>query len=208
MSDYQLVINLAVALLLGALIGIERQWRAREAGLRTTALVAAGSALFVLLSKYGFVDLGHVRSQTYDGSRVAAQIVSGIGFLGAGVIMRGGRRVHGINTAATLWCSAAIGALSGAGMFLLAVAGTAAVLLTHVMLRPVARRLDRSPTAGDELPGAYRLWACCQEADAPHVRRLLIQLLDRTDFVLRTVRTDPDESHGQATPTGRWWPRS
>jgi putative Mg2+ transporter-C (MgtC) family protein len=103
---------------LGTVIGFERQYRARMAGLRTNALVAVGATLFVLLSANGF------SGATADPTRVAAQIVSGIGFLGAGVILRDGLNLRGLNTAATLWCSAAVGALAGAGMFTVALAGT------------------------------------------------------------------------------------
>src|SRR6516225_10064767 len=105
MNWVHFTISLATAFVLGAAIGAERQWRQRMAGLRTNALVSVGAALFVLLGTS--VSGG-------DGLRVAAQVVSGIGFLGAGVIMRDGLNVRGLNTAATLWCSAAVGTLSGA----------------------------------------------------------------------------------------------
>src|SRR5947209_6866679 len=119
---------------LGAAIGFERQYRARMAGLRTNALVAVGATLFVLLSAYGFNAVPD--SGSADPTRVAAQIVSGIGFLGAGVIMRDGLNVRGLNTAATLWCSAAVGALAGAGLFTPAIAGTIVVLAANTVLRP------------------------------------------------------------------------
>src|ERR1700693_4318973 len=99
----------AVALSLGALIGVERQWRQRMAGLRTNALVALGAALFELLA----VQMSALSG--VDPTRIAAYVVSGIGFLGAGVILRDGVSVRGINTAATIWCSAAVGVLAGAG---------------------------------------------------------------------------------------------
>lgn len=99
MSTLEMLLRLGAGIGLGALIGIERQYRARMAGLRTNALVAAGSALFVLLSANGF------HGGDADPTRVAAQIVSGIGFLGAGVILRDGVNIRGLNTAATLWCA-------------------------------------------------------------------------------------------------------
>ena len=98
-----------VAVALGAMVGLERQWRQRMAGLRTNALVALGAALFELLA----VQMTGV--QAVDPTRIAAYVVSGIGFLGAGVILRDGVSVRGINTAATIWCSAAVGVLAGAG---------------------------------------------------------------------------------------------
>jgi len=107
----QSALNLLVALLLGSLIGFERQWRQRMAGLRTNTLVSLGAAIFVVFA-----------SQFSDTSptRVAAQVVSGIGFLGAGVIFKEGLNVRGLNTAATLWCSAAVGLLAGTGHWSLA----------------------------------------------------------------------------------------
>src|SRR4051794_646779 len=103
----EFALRLAVGLSCGALIGIERQWRARMAGLRTNALVAAGATVFVLYS----VAVGDSGSPT----RVASYVVSGIGFLGGGVILRDGFNVRGLNTAATLWCSAAVGVMAASG---------------------------------------------------------------------------------------------
>lgn len=119
----ELTIRLTLALLLGGAIGIEREYRAKEAGFRTHFLVALGSALFCLVSQFGFgVDLK-------DSSRVAAQVVSGIGFLGAGTIIFQKNVVRGLTTAAGLWVTAAIGLACGTGMYLAAVITTAMVLL-------------------------------------------------------------------------------
>src|ERR1700738_3821542 len=107
----------AVALALGAVIGVERQWRQRMAGLRTNALVALGAALFEL---FGVL---MANKQGIDPTRIAAYVVSGVGFLGAGVILRDGVNVRGINTAATIWCSSAVGVLAGAGSLVEAVGG-------------------------------------------------------------------------------------
>ena len=119
----ELTIRLTLALLLGGAIGIEREYRAKEAGFRTHFLVALGSALFCLVSQFGFgVDLK-------DSSRVAAQVGSGIGFLGAGTIIFQKNVVRGLTTAAGLWVTAAIGLACGTGMYLAAVLTTAMVLL-------------------------------------------------------------------------------
>lgn len=124
-------LRLLVALGLGAAIGLERQLRNHEAGLKTNALVAAGSAIFVMMAcTFGEPD------------RIVAQIVSGIGFLGAGMILRDGVHVRGLNTAATLWCSAAIGALAGAGNRTTASCAAAAVVIANILLREVAERID------------------------------------------------------------------
>lgn len=117
--------HLLAAMLLGALIGAERQWRQRMAGLRTNALVATGAAVFILSAMSASPD---------SPGRIAAQIVSGIGFLGAGVIMRDGMNVRGLNTAATLWCSAGIGVLCGLGQFWNATAATLIILCANILL--------------------------------------------------------------------------
>ena len=115
------LLRVAVALALGALIGAERQLRQRLTGLRTNALVSTGACLFVLMTQ-------GVPGLAGDASRIAAYVVSGIGFLGGGVIMRDGLNVRGLNTAATLWCSAAIGVLCGLGQFWQAAAATLIML--------------------------------------------------------------------------------
>ncbi len=119
----ELMVRLSLALVLGGAIGIEREYRAKEAGFRTHFLVALGSALFCVVSQYGFgIDLK-------DSSRVAAQVVSGIGFLGAGTIIFQKNVVRGLTTAAGLWVTAAIGLACGTGMFVAAILTTAMVLL-------------------------------------------------------------------------------
>lgn len=135
----EIVISLSVALICGTLIGVERQLRQRAAGLRTIALVAIGSALFV--------DIGHRIFLIYGGNQtpihIVAYIVSGVGFLGAGVIMRDQGGIRGINTAATLWTTAAVGAAAGADLIIEALVGTAFILGANLILRPLARVLDR-----------------------------------------------------------------
>ncbi len=190
MTTAEMLLRLGTGVGLGALIGIERQYRARMAGLRTNALVAAGSALFVLLSAHGFT------GDTADPTRVAAQIVSGIGFLGGGVILREGLTVRGLNTAATLWCSAAVGALAGAGLYLMAAAGTAAVVAVHLVLRPLGRVVDRRPETGDETPATYTFLAVTKDDAEAHVRTLLVQALSRTDFALQSVESTNADQGG------------
>jgi putative Mg2+ transporter-C (MgtC) family protein len=138
MTTIQMMLRIAAGVSLGALIGFERQYRARMAGMRTNALVSVGATLFVLLSAHGFGGMTDA-----DPTRVAAQIVSGIGFLGAGVIIRDGASVRGLNTAATLWCSAAVGALVGAGLYTVAAMGAVTVLGSNILLRWAARKVDR-----------------------------------------------------------------
>jgi putative Mg2+ transporter-C (MgtC) family protein len=183
----------AIALVLGAAIGLERQWRQRIAGLRTSALVTLGAALFetfaVLLSG----------AHGTDPTRVASYVVSGVGFLGAGVILRDGGSVRGINTAATIWCSSAVGVLAGAGYIPAAVTAAALVLVAHVGLRPVARSVDRLPVGTQAKPEtAYNIRAVCGAADEARVRTLVVQALSQGDFELRSVRSE-NLNHGGGT---------
>jgi len=147
LSWEEAALRLALAAVFGGAIGIEREFREREAGLRTHMLVAVGSALFTLASAYGFRDfLVHggavVRA---DPTRVAAQIVTGIGFLGAGAIIRQGLAVRGLTTAATLWVCAAIGLSAGAGYYSAAFITTLIVVFLLWPMRIVARRLFERP---------------------------------------------------------------
>lgn len=130
------------AFALTALVGLERRLRRKSAGLRTHALVGTGSAVFTLVSAYGFGALPGIDAGP-DPSRVAAQIVTGIGFLGAGVIFTNRDVVHGLTTAASIWLAAAIGMACGAGLVPLAVAATGLHLLSAIALTPLSRRLPR-----------------------------------------------------------------
>jgi putative Mg2+ transporter-C (MgtC) family protein len=136
-------LRLAVAAVLGGAVGLERELREREAGLRTHLLVSVGAAVFTLVSAYGFSEFryGLETGITMDPTRIAAQIVTGIGFLGAGAIIRQGLSVRGLTTAATLWVVAAIGMASGAGYYSAAVVGTLIVILSLWPLRLVSYRL-------------------------------------------------------------------
>ena len=145
LSGGEVLLRVALAAVLGGAVGIERELREREAGLRTHLLVSVGSALFTLASAYGFRDfLVHGGSVVRaDPTRIAAQIVSGIGFLGAGAIIRQGLSVRGLTTAATLWVVAAIGLASGAGYYSAAAITTAVALVSLGPLRVVAHRILR-----------------------------------------------------------------
>src|SRR5271169_7023994 len=130
MATIQFSVRLVSGLLLGAVVGLERQWRQRMAGTRTNALVAAGAAAFVMCGLL-------LDNDPSARGRIVSYVVSGVGFLGAGVIFKDGANVRGLNTAATIWCSAAIGALSGLGALNLALVLAVAVLLANMGLRPL-----------------------------------------------------------------------
>ncbi|MDT0469405.1 MgtC/SapB family protein [Streptomyces gibsoniae] len=191
LTTFDFAIRLAVGVACGALIGVERQWRARMAGLRTNALVATGATLFVLYS----VAVGDAGSPT----RVASYVVSGIGFLGGGVILRDGAGVRGLNTAATLWCSAAAGVLAASGRLELALLGTLAVLAVHLILRPAGRLLDRAPASGSDPDAVVRatVHVVCERTAEPHVRAQLLQALATSELTptgLRARREDNDQA--------------
>src|ERR1700757_997989 len=141
LSVADFALRLGVGVGCGALIGLERQWRARPAGLRPNALVAGGATLFVLYS---------VATEDTSATRVASYVVSGIGFLGGGVILREGVNVRGLNTAATLWCSAAVGVLAASGHLVFALIATGSVIAIHVVGRPLGRMIDRDNAADED----------------------------------------------------------
>ncbi|MFJ9631863.1 MgtC/SapB family protein [Streptomyces sp. NPDC091280] len=189
LTTLEFLLRLATGVGCGALIGVERQWRARTAGLRTNALVATGATLFVLYS----VAVGDANSPT----RVASYVVSGIGFLGGGVILRDGAGVRGLNTAATLWCSAALGLLAAGGQLLFAVLGTAAILTVNLALRPVARLLNRAPAAGSDPDAALRatVHVAYEHRAETHMRALLLQSLATNGLTPTGLRARRD--HGE-----------
>jgi putative Mg2+ transporter-C (MgtC) family protein len=154
-------------------------------GLRTNGLVAVGAAMFVIM--------GGLISGDGSQGRVAAYVVSGIGFLGGGVILKDGFNIRGMNTAATLWCTAAIGTLAGLGHVDLATLGVAGVLAANLILRPVAFRINRAPLRQGEREILYRLRCTCRTADETNIRALLIQNVGRTPLALIALHSLDDE---------------
>jgi putative Mg2+ transporter-C (MgtC) family protein len=166
----EFILRLFIAALLGGLIGLEREYRAKEAGFRTHFLVALGSAMFMLLSQYGFEGiLSSEQSVRLDPSRIAAQVVSGIGFIGAGTIIFQKHIVRGLTTAAGLWVTAAIGMTTGAGLFALSIMGTILVLLCletmHIIMGSVGNRnvflklSAQSPKDVQDLLNRFKEWS-------------------------------------------------
>src|SRR5574337_161112 len=181
LSVTDFVVRLAVGLGCGALIGLERQWRARMAGLRTNALVAAGATLFVLYA---------VAADDTSSTRVASYVVSGVGFLGGGVILREGFNVRGLNTAATLWCSAAVGVLAAAGHLLFALIATGTVVGTHLLGRPVGRLIDRDHHIEEaEGQSPYQVRVICRPKSEKYARAQIVQHTSSNDLLLRGIHT-------------------
>lgn len=165
---------------------MERQWRQRMAGTRTNALVSAGAAALVMCA---FMTLNKSRSE----AQIVSYVVSGVGFLGAGVIFKDGGSVRGLNTAATLWCSAAIGALSGLGRPLNALILGVAVLITNIILRPLAYRLYPAHSSGEEQEVTYGFELACRQEDEAHIRALLLQAMSRSSLTLTALRSEDIE---------------
>lgn len=147
---------LGVAFLLSSVIGLERELRQKSAGLRTHTLVGVGAALFILVSKYGFNDVLVEGTVRLDPSRVAAQVASGIGFIGAGVIFVRRDGVRGLTTAAAVWLTAAVGLAAGAGLVVLAAGATAAHLVVAYAYTPLVRRLPPARVALASVDVKYR----------------------------------------------------
>jgi putative Mg2+ transporter-C (MgtC) family protein len=188
LSWNEFVLGLGAAVLGGALIGFERQWRSRGAGLRTNTLVAAGAAMFVLIAQ---MTPGHTG---FEPTRITPYVVS----------------VRGINTAATLWCAAAVGALSASGFVWQAGVGTAAVLAINILLRPLGRRIDRQPVDEDtEVETIYRFRATTRDNKEAHFRALLLQSISGHGYQLRALEsadidgTDVVEVRAELATVGR-----
>jgi putative Mg2+ transporter-C (MgtC) family protein len=143
--EQEFILRIFVAAVLGSLIGLEREYRAKEAGFRTHFLVAMGSALFMIVSAYGFSEVPMTEAHRWDVSRIAAQVVSGIGFIGAGTIIfrKSENIVSGLTTAAGLWVTAAIGLACGGGMYLLSIASTLMVLVGLEAFNFFLRKIDK-----------------------------------------------------------------
>lgn len=196
MPILEFLIRLGAALLMGAVVGLERQWRQRMAGTRTNALVAAGAAAFVMCA---FMVRGTSRSE----AQIVSYVVSGVGFLGAGVIFKDAGGVRGLNTAATIWCSAAIGAISGLGNPLHALILAAAVLCTNIVLRPLAYRLYPSQAASEEQEVTYGFELICRPDDEAHMRALMLQAMSRSSLILNSLRSEDIEGTNKMKVTAR-----
>ena len=188
LMTHTFALRLCCAILLGSLVGLERQWRQRMAGTRTNALVAAGASAFVMA---GFVLHG-------DGSasgRIVSYVVSGVGFLGAGVIFKDGANVRGLNTAATIWCSAAIGVLSGLGSWTFAIVLAAAVVMTNILLRPIAYRLHPVLPEAEPIETSYEIELVTRASDEIALRSALLTAIQATSVSLQSVYSEvsPDE---------------
>jgi len=179
-QDYiNTLVSLTAAFVLGTLIGAERQYRQRTAGLRTNVLVAVGAA--------AFVDLAMHLTGADGGVRVIAYVVSGIGFLGAGVIMKQGMDVRGLNTAATLWASAAVGSCAGADMVVQAATLTVFVIAGNTMLRPLVNAINRIPLNEQSSEATYYFKLAVSPETLPDMRDRLVESLEAANYPVADV---------------------
>jgi putative Mg2+ transporter-C (MgtC) family protein len=172
-------VSLTAAFILGGLIGLERQYRQRTAGLRTNVLVAIGSAIFV--------DMANRLGGHEGANHVVAYVVSGIGFLGAGVIMREEGNVRGLNTAATLWGSGAVGACAGADLILEACVATIFVLAANTLLRPVVDKINRQPMDTTAVEVTNTVYVIAPVSRQKEALRKLEELLDGAQYPTRDL---------------------
>ncbi|WP_036293587.1 MgtC/SapB family protein [Methylosinus sp. PW1] len=173
------LISLLVALLLGTLIGAERQYRQRTAGLRTNALVALGAA--------AFVDLGMRLNGNVGATQVLAYIASGVGFLGAGVIIKDGANITGLNTAATIWCSAVTGAFAGADHAAEAILMAIFTLAGNMLLRPLVHLIERAPIDERSTEAIYRVHVTVSQTRRDELRDLMVEKLEAANYPVREI---------------------
>jgi putative Mg2+ transporter-C (MgtC) family protein len=185
---WQTFTSLAIAFALGLAIGVERQYRERIASLRTPVLVALGACQFV--------DMGLQVGGAEQAMRVVANLITGVGFLGAGLILREGSHVRGLSTAATVWCAAAIGACAGASMPGQAVLLTLFVLLCNAGLRPLTRAIDRMAIRGQQLEGYYEVFVTVPAAEVAAARDALLAGLASASYPTErlTEETQPGDA--------------
>jgi len=177
------LISLSTAFVLGAMIGLERQYRQRTAGLRTNVLVAVGAAVFVDMAN---------RLDGHTGAvHVAAYVVSGIGFLGAGVIMKGDGNIRGLNTAATLWGAAAVGACAGADLIPEATLAAVFVLAGNTLLRPVVNAINRKPIDDKNSEVTYSVCVICDRQHQKATRDQLESLLESANYPVSDFDVHP-----------------
>jgi putative Mg2+ transporter-C (MgtC) family protein len=173
------LVSLTAAFVLGMLIGAERQYRQRGGGLRTHVLVAVGAATFV--------DIGQHLNGNVGATQIIAYVVSGVGFLGAGVIMKQGSNVWGLNTAATLWCSAAVGACAGADLAFEAVALTIFVLAGNTLLRPLVNAINRVPIDQGTTEAIYEVRVTTTADNLDDGRELLRDEIEAANYPVADI---------------------
>jgi len=203
-DNLEFFIRIVLAAVLGALVGLERSKRQKEAGVRTHCIIACTSALFMILSKYAFVDLVSVNGlRGADPARIAAQVVSGISFLGAGVIFKNGNSIRGLTTAAGMWGTAAVGMAIGAGLYWVGLIETAVLVVIQIVFHrfPVGADALTTQELVVEMADSDELLARFDELVKAHRGQITESSLARENGILRmevTAKLDPPISHEEA----------
>lgn len=170
--------RISISFLLSLLVGLERQVRGRAIGLRTSVLVSIGTFMFVSFS---------IQMMAYDVTRIASQVVSGIGFLGAGVIIKDGTNIKGLNTAATLWCNAAIGVLCAGGLVVEATIGTCFILFSNIVLRYFTRKVHLTKRV--KIYDDFVLKVTCEGEISDVIRKQIMDIFDKDYATLTSIET-------------------
>jgi putative Mg2+ transporter-C (MgtC) family protein len=191
--------RLVVAALLGIAIGFERQWRQRAAGLHTSSLVAIGAALFALLD----VILG-----AKDTTRIVAGVVTGVGFIAGGVIFRSGLNVTGLNTAATIWATAAVGALAGFGLMPQAAAGAGGVILLNLLLQPLASAIDLRARDRQVRDLVYKLTVVCAPESQSAISAAVLKTISGSSLSLQSLTRENVEGRNVELNVNIYSPKS
>jgi putative Mg2+ transporter-C (MgtC) family protein len=186
MTTTEFALRMAIALALGTLIGAEREWHHKLAGLKTNALVCVGAALFSALG-YAYPNS--------DPSRIAAQIASGIGFLGAGAILRDGMNIRGLTTAATVWCAAGIGAMCGSGWMLNAAIGTIFIVMCNVVLKECAGLFFKTGGVESLNDQNITLVFSTEKSEALELRKQITDFLKAHHLLIKGIAIDPVNGH-------------
>ena len=192
---YSVVVRLVLATILSGIIGIERSKTGRAAGLRTHILVCLGATIASMTGLY----IDSISDMSGDVTRIAAQVVSGIGFLGAGVIIRDGQNIRGLNTAATLWCSAAVGTLTALGFIIEAVIGVIYILASNIILRIISKKMmNKIPAKQIE---HYSLTILCDEEKEISIKNMLLQKLRTNQICIKSFNTSKYEDNKKIETT-------
>lgn len=181
MTVLDFTIRILVAIVLGFIIGLERQYRQTIAGgIRTNVLVCIGACLFVM---YSYIAVG------VDNHRIAGQVVTGVGFLGGGVILRDGFNIRGLNTAATLWCTAAVGILTSTGNLTYAIIAAIVIVLLNIILRPIAKKMYHVKSSNNDGEYLYGISIKCLESEEFNIRSLLMQMVNEEKIFLKKLES-------------------
>ncbi len=187
LTHEQIILRLLLAAFLGSLVGLDRERLDWVAGLRTHMLVCMGAAIFMIVSAFGFTDILGYQNVTLDPSRIAAQVVSGVGFLGAGTIILRQQIVHGLTTAASLWAVAAVGLSVGGGLYVMALSATALILIILAVIKPVEKRLFNNRRQRivtlliDRQEASLLAIEAAIEETGLHAQQILVQRGDKSD---------------------------